>query len=113
MTKPYLTSLDEQGWEIDDAEIAHEKTPESYWIPPLQARQSLVVGACAKIRFYIRVVHENGEPEDCGERMWVEVLDKVGDWYRGQLSNQPTCTKGIAPGMEVWFQARHAIAIEG
>ncbi|MDR3415141.1 MAG: hypothetical protein P4L83_03050 [Nevskia sp.] len=107
-----MTTLEADGWQIDDAEVAHAEHPDTYWIPSLEARQSLQTGSCAKIRFYIRVEDEHGTVEDCGERMWVEVLGKLGKWYRGQLSNQPASTLDMRPGLEVWFQARHVIDIE-
>lgn len=113
MSSPKLTSLDSDGWQIDDGEVAHAATPDTYWIPPLEVRQSLEPGWFAKIRFYIRVEDENGQIKDCGERMWVKVLGKVDGWYRGELDNQPSCTDEIKPGMEVWFQPRHVINVQG
>lgn len=111
MTKPYLTSLDSEGWMIDDGEVAHAESPESFWIPPLEERASLYPGDLAKIRFYIRVEDEAGVIEDCGERMWVEIVGKIDDWYRGLLDNQPHCTDAINPGFEVWFEPRHVVDI--
>lgn len=113
MSAPRLTSLESDGWQIDDGEIAHAATPDSYWIPPVEVRQSLEPGWYAKIRFYIRVEDENDQIEDCGERMWVKVLGKIDGWYRGELDNQPSCTDEIKPGMEVWFQPRHVINVQG
>lgn len=108
---PRLTSLDSEGWELDDGEVAHAQAPGSYWIPEEHARRSLKVGQFAKLRFYIRTESEAGDVTDNGERMWVEVKGVVGEWYRGELANQPCCTDGIAPGLEVWFQPRHVIDI--
>lgn len=112
MSKPQLASIDDDGWMIDDGEVAHAQSPDTFWIPPLQDRQSLEVNDHAKIRFYIRVEDEDGELEDCGERMWVKVVGRIDDWYRGELDNQPSCTPDIAPGFEVWFQPRHVIDIQ-
>jgi hypothetical protein len=112
MNMPRLTSLDIDGWKIDDAEVAHAASPETYWIPDLEVRESLQPCGFAKIRFYIRVVGESGEIEECGERMWVKVLGRLGDWYQGELDNQPSCTDDIKPGMEVWFQPRHVIDVD-
>ena len=111
MSSTRLTSIYIDGWMIDDAEVAHAAAPETYWIPALADRASLQSDDMAKIRFYIRVADENGEVTDEGERMWVWVTGRVDDWYRGELDNQPCCTDEIAPGMEVWFQARHVISI--
>ena len=111
MNTPKLTSIEIDGWEIDDGEVAHAASPDTYWIPPLKERESLQAGWFAKVRFYIRVEDKDGKIEDCGERMWVKVLSKVDGWYRGQLDNQPSCTDEIKPGMEVWFQPRHVIDV--
>jgi uncharacterized protein YegJ (DUF2314 family) len=110
--EPRLTSLDVDGWEIDDGEIAHSLNPDTFWIPELEVRQSLTAGDFAQIRFYIRTEDDAGEIEDCGERMWVQVLSKTGSWFCGELCNQPDCTRGIAPGLEVWFEARHIIDVQ-
>ena len=108
---PYLTTLDEDVWCIDDGEVANRANPDSYEIPSSDERSSIMVGMIVKIRFYIRVEDEAGDIEDCGERMWVEVTRVLDSWYHGRLDNQPSCTDGISPGMPVWFQPRHIIAI--
>jgi len=109
MGKPFLTSLDVDGWCIDDGEVAHAQSPTTFEIPPHSVRMNLAVGDTAKLRFYIRVTADDGELEDYGERMWVEVKGRIDDWYRGELLNQPDCTPDICPGWEVWFQPRHVI----
>ena len=111
MTTPHLTTLDHDGWTIDDGEVAHAENPEKFWIPPLIDRQSLKPGAIAKLRFYIRTVNEAGDVVDHGERMWVQVTERFGDWYFGALDNDPHCTEDIGSGLELWFQARHVIDI--
>ena len=109
---PHLTSIEVDGWEIDDGEIAHAESPESFFIPDLAERQSLRAGDLAKILFYIRTESDAGEIVDNGERMWVIVSSALGNWYEGTLDNDPYCTKEIAAGMPVWFEARHVIAIK-
>ncbi|MBL0029280.1 MAG: DUF2314 domain-containing protein [Rhodanobacteraceae bacterium] len=111
MGEPYLTSIDVEGWSIDDGEAAHLESPETYWIPPLSKRQSLEPGALAKLRFYIRAPDESGKSVDHGERMWVQVVEKKGNWYFGKLDNDPYCTDEICAGLELWFQPRHVIDI--
>lgn len=91
--------------------MPHAQSPETYWIPSAEARAAVGKGDLVKLRFYIHVEDEDGELIDEGERMWVEVVGQVGEWWRGCLDNQPTCTDDIAPGLEVWFESRHVIAI--
>jgi hypothetical protein len=111
MNSPRLTSIDIDGWMVDDGEVAHATSPDTYWIPSLADRLSLRPGDMAKLRFYIRVVGEDGDTVDEGESMWVWITGCLGHWYRGQLDNQPCCTDDIGPGLEVWFQARHVIDV--
>lgn len=111
LTQPRLPTLEQDGWTLDDGEAAHESSPETYWIPPPEARRTLQIGQLVKLRFYIRTVDDEGNVEDNGERMWVEVKGRIGDWYRGELANQPACTDAIEPGFEVWFEPRHVIDI--
>ena len=112
MTTPQLTTLEDDGWVIDDGEIAHAESPDKFWIPPLSDRQSLESGAIVKIRFYIRAPDDSGDLVDHGERMWVQVKERHGDWYFGALDNDSHCTDAIQAGMPLWFQARHVIDID-
>lgn len=109
---PQLTTLDADSWMIDDGELAHAESPDTFWIPPLSERQSLRPGDFAKIRFYIRTIDESGDTSDFGERMWVKVLNVEDGWYHGELDNQPHCTDAIEPGLKVCFQPRHVIDID-
>ncbi len=112
MTTPNLTSLEADGWMLDDGEIAHAESPDTYWIPPQADRESVMPGDLVKIRFYIRVSDDSGCLVDHGERMWVQVKERSEGWYRGELDNDPYCTDAIQAGLEVWFQARHIICID-
>ena len=96
---------------IDDGEAAQAESPEKFWIPPQADRQSLQPNDLVKIRFYIRAPNESGELVDHGERMWVQVKERLEGWYRGELDNDPYCTDAIQSGMELWFQPRHVIDI--
>jgi len=109
---PRLTTLDADGWKIDDGEAAHAENPDKFWIPSMSDRQSLESGAIVKIRFYIRAPNESGDLVDHGERMWVQVRERHGDWYLGELDNDPYCTDAIQAGMPIWFQPRHVIDID-
>ncbi len=111
MKHPYLASLEADGWTIDDGEVANRENPDTYWIPSLVDRQSIKPGALVKIRFYILAPDESGQLIDHGERMWVLVKEQHGDWYLGELDNDPACTDDIKAGMELWFQVRHVIGI--
>lgn len=55
---------------------------------------------------------DDGRDSEQVERMWV-VVKKRAAWgrYEGVLDNDPYCTKGIASGIELAFEARDVIQI--
>lgn len=108
---PRMTSLDADGCVLDDGEVAHEKTPDIYWIPDEFVPRSLPTGQFAKLRSCFRREDEPGQVSDNGERVWPEVKGVVGGWYQGEIANQPSCTDEISPGLEVWFEPRHVIDV--
>lgn len=112
MTVPKLTTLEADGWMIDDGEKSHADDPINFWIPALSDRESLEPGSIAKIRFYIRAPNDAGDLVDHGERMWVQVKERHDDWYFGTLDDDPYCTDTIQAGMPLWFQPRHVIDID-
>lgn len=60
MTSPRMTSLDVDGWMLDDGELAHTEAPGTFWIPSLADRTSLCPGDMVKMRVYIRVADKDG-----------------------------------------------------
>ncbi|MBK4999046.1 DUF2314 domain-containing protein [Pseudomonas sp. S31] len=106
-----LANIEDDGWALDDGEAIHEEFPDSFWLPPAEARHNLQPDELVKLIFRIVTVDEDEAEEENIERMWVIVKGRVGDFYRGQLDNQPLCTEDIGPGMEVWFLPKHVIDI--
>ncbi len=80
-----LTTLDEDGWELDDGEPIAAAHPDTFWIPPREERDALAPGQQVKLIFRILVADEDGSEEVHVERM--------------------------APGMPLCFEARHVIHI--
>lgn len=81
-------------------------TPDTFWIPPLDARQSLSSGDIVKLVFRIE---EDGEVNV--ERMWVVVKKATTEGYVGILDNDPYCTDQIQAGLELEFAPKHIIDI--
>ena len=106
-----LATLEIDGWELDCGEERHAEAPETFWIPDASDRESLAPDQIVKLMFRIGLRAEDGTESEEVERMWVVVRGRVGDLYRGELDNDPYCTEGIRAGMEVFFEARHVIAI--
>ncbi|GLC94055.1 hypothetical protein Tamer19_34630 [Cupriavidus sp. TA19] len=106
-----LTTLDEDGWELDDGEPIAAAHPDTFWIPPREERDALVPGQQVKLIFRILVAADDDSEEVHVERMWVIVTGREGSLYTGELDNQPYCTEDMAPGMPLCFEARHVINI--
>ncbi len=105
-----LATLDEDGWELDSGVARHEESPETFRIPGETARTNLTRGQAVKLIFLVQSTGPDGEPI-VGERMWVQVWGKEGDYYRGVLDNEPATTTMLALGQELWFGPEHVIDI--
>jgi len=111
-----LPTIDRDYWELRSAEESHRRHPERFWIPPLEARQNLRRGQAAKLIFDIQTEDEHGNTTVGGERMWVIVTERVGDFYIGLLDNQPASVEPdenvyLCFGAEVPFLPEHVIDI--
>jgi hypothetical protein len=111
-----LPTLSRDNWTLRSGEEIHREHPESFWLPPREARANLQVGQAAKLIFEIEGEDEQGQPSVQDERMWVIVADKIGDCYLGILDNQPTSLEPadnvyLCFGAEVPFLAEHVIDI--
>lgn len=91
---------------LADGEQSHAEHPDTFWVPPREQRETLVVGQIVKLMF--EITHVGGEMT---ERMWVIVKEKTRAGYTGVLDNDPTCTSEMKSGLQVNFQPRHVIQI--
>jgi hypothetical protein len=96
------------GWLLEDAEAMASFHPETFVIPPDEARMSLGPGDLAKLVFL------TDDPEMAlGERMWVVVEDAVGPGeYIGTLLDNPAVLDAPLQFDEVFFEARHVADIQ-
>lgn len=93
-------------YRLADAEEKHAASPRSFFIPARSERESLAPGALAKLMFELV---DPGQDDPRAERMWVEVVRRVGDRYVGVLTNVPGVITTIEPGGLVEFGAEHVI----
>ena len=94
-------------WWLRSAEDAHAKAPGSFFIPPLQKRESLEVGDVVKLLF-------EGPTTGGGtriERMWVQVTEVGRGTYQGALLNEPSVLQ-LAEGARVAFAPEHVAACD-
>lgn len=110
-----LPTLDHDFWTLRSAEHAHHESPDTFWLPPREARVALIVGNAAKLIFDIEL-EEDGERILQGERMWVIVAERVGEISIGLLDNQPVSFEPndhtyLRFGAEIPFLAEHVLDI--
>src|SRR4029450_2470717 len=94
-----LPRIDTDSWELRSAEESHRLNPDTFSIPPREAREGLRRGQAARLIFDIET-DDGGRMVVGGERMWVIVADKQGDTYIGILDNQPAT---VEPGERVYL----------
>ena len=111
MNYPQLTTLENDGWELADAEELNKEAPDRFWLPSYEQRTGLKPGQLVKLIFRIVTVNKVQQEEIHVERMWVLVQEKVKSYYLGILDNDPYCTDDIKAGLVVYFESRHIIAV--
>ena len=100
------------GWELDNGESYHAEFPDTFWIPTLEARESLQRGDYAKLIF--RISFSDEDDRVSVERMWVVVRGRVGSTYFGVLDNEPDAIEvndELWLGTELPFRAEHVIDV--
>ena len=111
-----LATLEKDYWQLRSGEESHTASPNTFSIPPLQRRQNLNRGQAARLIFDIESEDEMGHRIIQGERMWVIIAEKCGDFYIGILDNPPTSVEPsddvyLCFGVEIPFRAEHIIDI--
>ena len=104
-------------WELLSAEERHRESPDTFWIPDRDARESLHPGQAAQLIFEIELESDDGTPEIMGERMWVLVRERQGSHYLGILLNQPVSFDPaddlyLCKGAEIPFGPEHIIQVD-
>lgn len=93
-------------WTLDNAEERNRRV-HTFRIPSQEERTALRVNDYAKLLF-IFSQRKNGL---VGERMWVKVVERNGDNYRGELANKPTQIKSLKMGDDIMFLPMHIIDV--
>lgn len=111
-----LPTLTHDFWTLRSGAAMHREHRDSFWIPPYEARVNLQIGQAAQLIFDIEGEDQHGQVSVQGERMWVIVAAKIGDYYLGILDSQPAAlapsdTVYLCFGAEIPFLAEHVIDI--
>jgi hypothetical protein len=113
-----LPTLATDYWELRSGEASHAAHPEKFWIPTLEARTTVKRGQAVKLIFDLEAEdRETGRIEVGGERMWVIVAERVGEFYIGILDNAPAALEPaddvyLQPGAEIPFLPEHIVNID-
>jgi hypothetical protein len=111
-----LPTLERNYWHLLSGEQLHHDHPDTFWIPPRDAREQLPIGQAVKLYFEIQSETDAGETALSSERMWVIVAERVSDGYIGILDNQPASIESsdevyLCFGAEIPFFPEHVIDI--
>lgn len=111
-----FASLDQDYWELRNAEEWHANNPNTFWIPNEDDRRGLKIGDEAKLIFDIVYELADGSLEVGGERMVVVVREIHDDGYIGFLMHEPVSVKPsenfhLCFGAEIPFGPEHVIDI--
>jgi hypothetical protein len=105
-----MANLDEDGWELDNAEKLHARDPDTFHIPSRQEGRSLQVGARVKLVFLVRTGRK-GRPIIQGERMWCTIREVVGGRYVGTLDSDPATSQALQAGDRIEFGPEHVASV--
>lgn len=111
-----LPTFERDFWQLRSAEQSHREHPDRFWLPPEEQRRGLRRGQAVRLIFDIEGQDEAGAVSVQGERMWVIVAERVGDFFIGILDNQPasiepTESTYLRFGAEIPFLPEHVIDI--
>ena len=110
-----LATLEHDGWQLRSALESQRNFPTTFLIPSLDKRKNLHRGHAAKLIFDIEAKEQDGSLTVGGERMWVIVAERVGEFYIGILDNEPSIEPGpetyLSFGSEIPFSPEHVIEI--
>jgi Uncharacterized protein conserved in bacteria (DUF2314) len=87
-------------WHLRSGIEAHEQSPDTFWIPSEDAKDTIEPGHLVKLAFDLR---------GGGERMWVKVQAVKGDRFVGTLYNIPAFIPRLFSGDEIKFRSDHII----
>jgi hypothetical protein len=97
---------DIKTWKLGDAADRAQEAKYTFYIPPRSTLAKLSKGNFVKLIFDCDVKNEMGWS---AERMWVEILERDGDTFRGNLDNDPSYIPDLVAGDLIEFGINHII----
>lgn len=93
-------------WELEDVSGRAIEAPYTFYLPSAQLIAQLQVGDLVKLIFQCELENEDGYS---AERMWVEIISRVGDEFVGRLDNAPRFIPDLQINDEIRFSVCHII----
>jgi hypothetical protein len=111
LKRDYRPNLEDDGWELDNAQRLHLLYPETFDVPAVQEFAALCLGDLVKLIFLFAIKDEHGDVIIRGERMWVTIEQITPAGYVAQLENEPVVTDVVKPLDKIAFRQEHIAAI--
>jgi hypothetical protein len=106
-----MATLEGDGWALDNAEVQHAASPQTFHIPSRAEREALRPGQMVKLLFLFLNRDRDGSPIiDC-ERMWVTLKSVTPTGFEGQLESMPATSKALAPLATIRFGPEHVAGV--
>ena len=106
-----ISTLENDGWELENALQLHNNCPEKFKLPPEDEIRNLKVGELVKLRF---LFWENDDPDTrriTGEGMWVTITSIVDNEICGVLDNTPVRSKALKANDVIEFNRENVCSI--
>ncbi|WP_293943456.1 toll/interleukin-1 receptor domain-containing protein [Sphingomonas sp.] len=111
-----LAAIEFDGYHLLSGVVMNEQYPDTFSIPPAEARSAVIPSDFVKLAFEVAVDDPRSDVgvEVIGERMWVRVEGSYGPYIWGNLFNMPSFGGeeiDLTHGSEVVFLPEHIIDI--
>ncbi|WP_338551822.1 DUF2185 domain-containing protein [Paenibacillus sp. KS-LC4] len=90
-------------WMLDSVYDRNKEAPYTFYLPNHQMLELLQAGEFVKLIFLFDEENE----QFIGERMWVEIVERKGDNFKGLLRNIPSYITELSYGQEIQFTYEH------
>ena len=97
-------------YSLENVQELNQQFPRTFLIPDKEEIENLEIGELVKLIFAMKKPQING----CqAERMWVEIIEKNGNYFTGKLDNDPYYLKTIKCGDSITFKKENIAGLYG
>lgn len=91
------------GWYLENVYEIKLEAPYTFYVPSKEVIDQLKPGDIVKLIF----TADKGKDGFIGERMWVEITERTGHAFKGELNNEPFIVESLELGTEIAFGAEN------